>query len=85
MCTQRIRLAGIRTPSPLTRAGADAYEWVEDWIAEHTVVNPPSLMLSMPTPWVKRTRRALHARVYAPGDACLNYDIVTAGHGWPDP
>lgn len=81
-CSQRVRLAGLRTPRPGTPDADAATAWVHTWLAEHAPATPPAVWVT-----ISITRPVRFARypaiIHAPDGACLNRDIIHTGHATP--
>ena len=79
---QRIRLAGLNAPELTTQAGRDADTWVQDWFYRHA----PAGIATVRT---QKDRSDNYGRllgtITAPDGACLNTDMLAAGHAevWP--
>lgn len=75
-CASRVHLQGLAS----VQGDDDAGRWVLWWFATHAPTSPAALLIT-PT----RTRRAgrytvSDGYVHAPDGACLNTDIIRAGH-----
>ncbi|MFF7838787.1 thermonuclease family protein [Streptomyces ossamyceticus] len=74
---QRVRLLGLNTPEKNTAEGKAANVWVTDWITQHA---PTELVVA--THRKEKYGRWL-ATVTAADGACLNTDLLDAGHAAP--
>lgn len=78
----RIRAAGINAPELSTPEGSDALAWVIAWFGQHC----PDGLLTVKT---QKDRNDNYGRllgtITAPDGACLNTDLLAAGHAvvWP--
>ena len=79
---ERIRAAGLNAPELSTDAGKIAKAWVEAWFAEHC----PGGAMTVRT---SRDRNDNYGRllgtITAPDGACLNQELLAAGHAVPWP
>ncbi|MET9776159.1 thermonuclease family protein [Streptomyces sp. NPDC006367] len=73
---QRVRLLGLNTPEKNTAEGKAAIAWATDWLAEHG----PGLVVE--THRKEKYGRWL-ATITTTDGACLNTDLIDAGHAAP--
>ncbi|MDQ0946008.1 thermonuclease family protein [Streptomyces sp. V1I1] len=73
---ERVRLLGLNTPEKNTPAGKAANAWATDWLNQHA----PELVVE--THRKEKYGRWL-ATITAADGACLNSDLLEAGHAAP--
>jgi micrococcal nuclease len=80
--TTRLRLYGVNAPEMSTPAGVAARDWVGLWLARHAKNGQVRILSRKPEGDQDKYGRYL-AWVIAPGGACLNKDLLSAGHAVP--
>jgi len=76
---ERFRLAGLDCPEINTEAGKAAQAFTTDWLAKQTPLTIRSHGLDKFGRWLA----TILGPARADGAACLNSDLITAGHAKP--